>query len=56
LAFTKNEQVEIAATVVVVGVKLLRPPRVEQGQGLWVGVTQRPTMTFTTQIFQVVVT
>ena len=38
LAYTKNEQVEIVATVVVVGVKLARPPRVEQAQQLWAGV------------------
>ena len=38
LAYTKNEQVEVVATVVVVGVKLLRPPRVEQAQQLWAGV------------------
>ena len=38
LAFTKNEQMEIVATVVLVGVKLLRPPCVEQARRLWVGV------------------
>ena len=38
LPYTNNEQVEIVATMVVVGVKLARLPRVEQAQRLWVGV------------------
>ena len=41
LACTRNEQVEIVATVVVVGVKLLRPLRVKWGRRRWGGVVRR---------------
>ena len=38
---TRNERVAIVATVVVVGVKLPRRPRVERGRRRWVGVIRR---------------
>ncbi len=38
---TRNGRVASVATVVVVGVKLLRKPRVERGRMRWVGVIRR---------------
>ena len=39
--YTRNARVASVATVVVVGVKLPRPPRVERGRRRWVGLIRR---------------
>jgi len=44
LVYTRNGRVASVVTVVVVGVKLPRPPRVKRGRRRWVGMTRRRSL------------